>query len=831
VLPSVFALSLMIGSLAWYFIGRSEAIHEAQQQLRQVADLKAADIAHWYKERKAAAEVILRSPMITAQVGRLLAHPPQSRAEPGVVGWLQTLQEEYGLKRVALYDADGRLREIFPPGNETPYLDPRNHVRMALLATNVVLNDLHRGADDVELHLSFWVPIRYRANSASLADGALMLQISPYTYLYPLIQIWPGSSPTAEAGLFRREGDEVVFLNELRHQTNTALRLRVPIERNPRMPAVMAVLGHTGQVEGLDYRGKPVLAVTKAIVDTPWFLGTKVDRDEVLAPLRARAREAGALAGVLGLAGALGVMLARRRREAHFLKQQLGAERERLALAQSVQHLFENMIEGYSHCQMIYEGGVPTDFTYLDVNPAFGKLTGLKNVTGKRATEVIPGLHGSNPELFEIYGRVALGGQPERFETFVAALNHWYAVSVYSPKKEHFVTVFDLITERKRAEEALQKKNQFIQTILDHAPIGFAVNTTNDGVIQYVNPRFEEIYGVPHGALHSVENFFELVYPDPAYRERVRHRVMADIASGDPDRMCWEDVPITNRTGDEKVVTAVNIPLPDQNLMVSTVMDMTHRKRAEEYVHKLNAELEQRVIERTAQLEAANKELEAFSYSVSHDLRAPLRAVDGFAEMLANDHAARLDAEGLRVLQVVRSEAGRMGQLIDDLLTFSRMGRHQMQSTEIDMTALASGVFEECASQVGDRKVRLTMSSLLPTQGDAAMIRQVLANLLSNAIKYSRPRAVAEIELGSRVEEKESIYWVKDNGVGFDARYASKLFGVFQRLHSDEEFEGTGVGLALAQRIIHRHGGRIWAESKLNEGASFYFTLPNGTKH
>jgi light-regulated signal transduction histidine kinase (bacteriophytochrome) len=205
-----------------------------------------------------------------------------------------------------------------------------------------------------------------------------------------------------------------------------------------------------------------------------------------------------------------------------------------------------------------------------------------------------------------------------------------------------------------------------------------------------------------------------------------------------------------------------------------------------------------------------------------------LRAVDGFALILATEHAAQLDPEGLRMLQVVRNEGTRMGRLIDDLLAFSRMGRRLMRSTEIDMTALARTVFEESASRVSNRKVRLTMTSLLPTHGDASMIRQVLVNLLSNAIKYSQPREVAEIELGSRLEGNECIYWVKDNGVGFDPRYADKLFGVFQRLHSDAEFEGTGVGLALAQRIIHRHGGRVWAEGKVNEGASFYFTLPNG---
>jgi signal transduction histidine kinase len=169
-----------------------------------------------------------------------------------------------------------------------------------------------------------------------------------------------------------------------------------------------------------------------------------------------------------------------------------------------------------------------------------------------------------------------------------------------------------------------------------------------------------------------------------------------------------------------------------------------------------------------------------------------------------------------------------MGQLIDDLLAFSRVGRGEMRSVEIDLTSLARAVFAECAAGAAGRQVRLNLNPLLPARGDPSLIRQVLVNLLSNAIKYTRPRAEAEVELGSRADGNDNVYWVKDNGVGFDPRYAHKLFGIFQRLHSDEEFKGTGVGLALVQRIVSRHRGRVWAEGKPNEGAVFYFTLPNG---
>jgi PAS domain S-box-containing protein len=273
-------------------------------------------------------------------------------------------------------------------------------------------------------------------------------------------------------------------------------------------------------------------------------------------------------------------------------------------------------------------------------------------------------------------------------------------------------------------------------------------------------------------------------------------------------------------------ITSRHFEWHGRNVHVAAIRDVTERLKAAEEIQQLNQTLERRVVERTAQLEAANKELEAFSYSVSHDLRAPLRAIDGFARILTDDYSEDLDKEGQRLISIICSEAVRMGQLIDDLLAFSRMLRRPMATMEIDMTGMAQNVFDDCVGLISNREVQLTLSPLPAARGDMPMLRQALLNLISNAVKYTRPRTVAQITIEGRREGNELVYSVSDNGVGFSMEYASKLFGVFQRLHGEDEFEGTGVGLAVVQRIIHRHGGRVWAEAALGRGASFFFTLP-----
>jgi PAS domain S-box-containing protein len=261
--------------------------------------------------------------------------------------------------------------------------------------------------------------------------------------------------------------------------------------------------------------------------------------------------------------------------------------------------------------------------------------------------------------------------------------------------------------------------------------------------------------------------------------------------------------------------------------MTGMMQDITERKTAEKEIRRLNLELEQRVADRTSELEASNQELEAFAYSVSHDLRAPLRHVDGFVHLLANRIAPTEDEDARHYMDVIAESAARMGQLIDDLLAFSRMGRAEMARGRVELDPLVREAVAELAPEAAGRKVRWRVAELPAVIGDRMLLRTVLDNLLGNALKFTRPREVAEIEVGWQPGDAgEIVIYVRDNGVGFDPSYANKLFGVFQRLHRSDDFEGTGIGLANVHRIVARHGGRTWARGTSDGGATFFFSLP-----
>jgi PAS domain S-box-containing protein len=451
-------------------------------------------------------------------------------------------------------------------------------------------------------------------------------------------------------------------------------------------------------------------------------------------------------------------------------------------------------------------------------------------------------LHPENP-MWHTFGELCMNtdqvvidsGKPEKFDEYGNIKGKFLFLDVrksplYDLNDNIIGTVGsaqDSTSEREMSKQLAQSEQQ-LSTLVSNLPgMVYRCMDGYDGKMLFVSDGCSHVTGYTREDF--IDNkailFNDLILED--YRDKVWRQWHDVLARGE---MFEGEYPIKTAGGDTRWVWERCRGIYNEKgeilYLEGYIEDISDRRAAEEVIKKLNDELEQRVLDRTAQLQEANKELEAFSYSVSHDLRAPLRAIDGFTRILFEDYLPLFDEEGQRVCSVIQENAIRMGQLIDDLLALSRLNRADMHFSRINMDSLARIVYNEITSADEKERTEFNVINVNPASGDHVLVRQVFVNLIGNAIKFSCNRNPAKITVSSEIKKEMVVYCIRDNGAGFDMKYSDKLFGAFQRLHSVKEFDGTGIGLAIVQRIVHRHGGKVWSEGVVDQGALFFFSLP-----
>ena len=679
-------LGVWVGGV-WFYYTQAQRIREsAETDLQAIAQLKTDQIVAWRAERQGDAAVIMESPFVLKGVVEWMADPAAEGSEDMLTRF-RSLRHYYHYRDVLLTDPNGQVLLNLASHPQTLHPDVAQALAAAFRERKPVLCDLHPEGTDQAPHLDLVVPLLAKNGESPKPVAAIVLQIDPERFLYPLIRSWPIPSGSAETLLVRRDGDAVLFLNDLRHRPDTGLKLRIPLTRMD-VPAVMAVLGKEGVMQGKDYRGVKVLSVLKAIPDSPWFMVAKVDLAEALS--------AGRFSAFLILALMLVILV---------------------VVAVSVGVIWQRNQKVHYHTLLQTEGK-------------------------RRASE----------EKFRVLFEVSSD-----------------AIMTLEPPTWRFTSGNPATVKMFKAKDEAE--------LVSKCPWKLSPEFQSDGT------RSEDkAKAMITKAMQEGSHFFE-----------------------------WDHLRLDGGVFPATVLLT-RVTLGGNVFLQATVRDITESKRAEQK----QAELVQKLSE-------VNQDLKDFAHVVSHDLKAPLRAVRTVADWLCTDYQDKFDERGKENLQLLGKRVDRMQSLIDGVLQYSRVGRTEQGTAPVDLNQLAPAVIDNLAAP---EHISIHIENDLPTvEADATRVTQVFQNLLSNAIKYmDKPQGNITVRC-----VEEDGFWrfsVCDNGPGIEQRHFDRIFKLFQTLAPREGNESTGVGLTITKKIVEMYGGRIWVESEVGKGSTFFFTFP-----
>jgi len=966
----LFSGGIILSGIFYYISLKKKIFKEQEDNLSVIASLKIGQIERWHSERLEDAEVIRNDKPLISYINHFFT-TNSNHLQKDILCSLKTVSDEPDYSNLILTDTLLNIRLNFSKAESVLSDTLRKEMKMVLSGKTVFMSDLRRSIDIPYIHIDILIPLIDSGNSKFQAVGILILRIAPEKVLFPIIQSWPNISKSSETLLLRREGDSILYLNELRHSKNTALNLKLPLT-NKNLLATKALTGFEGVTEGIDYRNITVVGSIHKISGLPWYMVAKVDQAEILSPLKRYVLLIILVVLLLILINAsiFGFWIWQQRIKAYrqLLKNE-SINREAEEILQETNQYLSSLFNSANTPIVVWD----VSFYIARFNHAFEVLSGYNaaELIGKKIDILFSGektgpwigfdnssVIGESMEPIEIEIQIKDGRRRILLWNYVNILDNNSKTVVATVAQGYDITerkaaesaLFNVITELTVSEKALRASEMRFRSLYENVTLGL-YRTTTDGKILMANPALVSMLGfdsieqlvqrnleqegyepqyprtnfldtmekngritglesawkqksgktlfVRESAIAIMDDQGRVLYYDGTV-EDITERKKAEEALHDSEdkfkyifnhsltgisitylsdelkvnrAFCdmlgysheelentkWQDITYSediestrniidsliagernsaryfkrylHKNGSvvwTEVASAIRWTEDGKPLyLITSVNNVTDRKKAEAELQQLNDELEQKVNLRTELLEAANKELEAFSYSVSHDLRSPLRSIHSFTKILLEEYDSTLDEEGKRICSIIFTSAVQMGELIDDLLSFSRIGRSDIKSSLLDMKNIAGLIYTDLTSDAERSRINFKIKKLQNTFGDASLIKLVWNNLISNAIKYSSKENTSEILIGSRHDDHSIVYFIKDNGVGFDSLYKHKLFGVFQRLHTESEFPGNGVGLAIIQRIVLRHGGKTWAEGEVGKGATFFFSLPD----